>query len=58
MATSRTSFVLEDKDRELIRFIKDAAELDSDASAIRYAIRRMAKILKKKIEKASQTLKM
>lgn len=54
MVKNRTSVVLSPKEREDIEFIKEAGDLDSNSSAIRYAIRRVARLMRRKLEQAKQ----
>lgn len=50
MAKSRISFVPGDEDREAIRVIRGSQGMMHDASAIRWALRKAAKAIKKREE--------
>jgi hypothetical protein len=44
----RTSIYLDDQDRDALRVIREAHGIASDASAIRFAVRSMARDLERK----------
>lgn len=48
MKKKRTSIYLDDKDKEALQVLRDTYHLDSDAAAVRFAIHKEVKELRRK----------